>query len=314
MGLRRYTTLDARLGRPIGFRQPGTMNLVVDQAELEERRRLTDAQRALGFDVRHITGDEARDLEPWLPTSVLGGSFCQLDGAVYPFTVVKAYLRKAQEQGARLFVGTEVTGVSKDRGRVTGVQTRLGSIGASWVVNAAGAWANDVSAMVGLRTPTVPMRGQVLVTVPLPPLPRTRHIVFGVEPALRQMPTGNTLIAATIERAGYDKRVTPRAVKRFAQEIISFHPEMATTPILRGWAGLRPGSQDELPILGASRIVPGFVIASGAFRNGVLYGPAVGELIANDMLNRPQEIDLTPFRPERFETTRSLEVAFAALS
>ncbi|MGH2533256.1 MAG: NAD(P)/FAD-dependent oxidoreductase [Thermomicrobiales bacterium] len=300
MGLRQYEGLGEWLGRPVRFRRPGTMNLATTAAELAERRALTEAQRARGLDVRHIDGDEARALEPWLPASILGGSFCPVDGAVYPFEVVRGYLAKARACGARLFTRTKVTGIRLEGRRVAGVETTRGTIRAPWVVNAAGAWANEIGAMVGVCTPTIPVKGQVLVTAPLPPFAHTRHVVFGVEPALRQMPSGNALIAATIERVGYDKELTPGTIKAFAREIVALHPHMASVPVLRGWAGLRPGTPDDMPILGASRGVPGFVVATGAYRNGMLYGPAVGELIADEMLGRPMEICLDPFRPERF--------------
>lgn len=301
MGLRRHATLEARLGRPTSFRQPGTMNLATTPDDLAARRALTEAQRERGLDVRHIDGDEARELEPWVPGSVLGGSFCPVDGAVYPFAVVQGYLVQARAHGARLFIQTKVTAVTQAGGRVVGVETTRGPIRAPWVVNAAGAWAGEIGAMAGVCIPTEPVKGQVLVTVPLPTFRHPRHIVFGVEPALRQMPAGNALIAATIEHAGFDKRLTPAAIKMFAREITALHPQMAAVPLLRGWAGLRPGTPDDLPILGASRQAPGFVAAAGAYRNGILNGPAVGELIAAEMLGHTPEMNLDPFRPERFE-------------
>ncbi|MGH2561269.1 MAG: NAD(P)/FAD-dependent oxidoreductase [Thermomicrobiales bacterium] len=300
MGLQRYDGLEGRLGRPICFRRPGTMNLATTAAELAERRALTEAQRARGLDVRHIDGDEARTLEPWLPAAMLGGSFCPVDGAVYPFEVVRGYLAKARACGARLLTQTKVTGVMLEGGRVAGVETTRGAIRAPWVVNAAGAWANEIGAMVGVPTPMVPVKGQVLVTAPLPVFQHTRHVVFGIEPALRQMPSGNALIAATIERVGYDKRLTAGTIKAFAREIVALHPRMAAVPLMRGWAGLRPGTPDDYPILGASRAAPGFVVATGAYRSGMLYGPAVGELIADEILERTPAICLDPFRPERF--------------
>lgn len=294
-----YPTLSERLGSDIKYERTGGIVVAMTPEQLDARHKLTEEQRAAGIDVRHVTGEEILDLEPILPETILGGSYCPTDGVIYPFAIVAAYLERAQELGMRFVPRTEVTGIQVQDGRVTGVETSRGTVRAGHVVNAAGAWAGVVSEMAGVNAPVVPVRGQVLLTERMQPF--TKHVVLGVEPSLRQTWAGNALIGSTTEYVGHEKINTLKTIRHFAQGMVSAFPGLADTHIIRSWSGLRPGTPDEMPILGESKAVKGFVIATGAFRNGMLYGPAMGEVITEEILGKPLSIDIDVARPERFE-------------
>lgn len=302
-----YPTLGERLGRDVHYRQSGGLVVAMTPEELAARRALTETQRAVGVNVRHVTREEACEIEPSLPETILGGSYCPQDGYVYPFAVVAAFLERAQELGARLFPRTAAIGFRVEDGRVTAVETPRGRIQTGWVVNAAGAWAGEVSRLAGIATPVIPVRGQVLVTEPMPPL--VKHVVLGVEPSIRQTWAGNGVIGSTTERVGYNKDNTLATIRHFAQGIVAMYPQLADMQIIRAWSGLRPGTPDDMPILGESGKVRGFVLAAGAFRNGMLYGPAVGQVIAEEILGKPRSIDIDVARPDRFEQAPSAPVA-----
>jgi glycine/D-amino acid oxidase-like deaminating enzyme len=153
--------------------------------------------------------------------------------------------------------------------------------------------------MAGITAPVVPVRGQVLITERMRHF--TKHVVLGVEPSLRQTWAGNGLVGSTTEYVGHDKHNTLQTIRHFAQGMIATFPDLATTQIIRSWTGLRPGTPDEMPILGESEKVKGFVIATGAFRNGMLYGPAMGEVIRDVVLGKAPSINIEVARPERFE-------------
>lgn len=302
-GVQRYATLTEELGKDIKLHQIGTLVVATTPEELAERRALTEAQRAAGMDIQHVTAEEARAIEPRLPGEVLGGAFYPLDGYVYPFLVVSAYLDAAASLGARFVPHTTVRGVRVEGNRVAGVETDRGRIACSWVVNAAGAWAHEVSAMVGLHTPMVPVRGQVLVTEPVGAYVST--IVMGFAPSLRPTWAGNLTIGSTTEQAGYVKQTSLAVIRRYAQGIVALYPDLAETQVIRGWTGLRPGTPDGLPYLGESEQVGGFVLATGTFRDGVLYAPAVGEVIAAAMRGEAPPFDIAEASPERFEAARA---------
>lgn len=292
-----YPKLPEMLGHDVQYLRVGGLVLAGTPAELDARRALTEAQQAVGVDIRHISAEEALDLEPALPETVLGGAFCPMDGYVYPFAVVEAYLDKARGFGARMVPRTEVTGITVEDGRATGVETTSGPIRAKWVVNAAGSWAGEVSALAGIQSPTVPVRGQIMVTEPLPLI--IKHVILGVA-SFRQTWAGNALIGGTTEKVGHDKENTLAVIRQLARGTTAVYPQLKDVQVLRIWAGLRPGTPDEMPLLGESRQVKGFVVASGAFRNGMLYGPAVGQVIAEEILGKPLSVNIDVARPERF--------------
>ena len=294
-----YSKMSETLGHNVQYEQVGGLVLAGTPTELDARDALTEAQRAVGVDIRHINAEEALDLEPALPETVLGGAFCPMDGYVYPFAVVEAYLDKARALGVKMVARTEVTGIDMDADRVTGIQTTRGPIQARWVVNAAGSWAGEVSALAGLHTPTVPVRGQIMVTEPLPLI--IKHVILGVS-SFRQTWAGNALIGGTTERVGHNKENTLAVIRQLAQGTTAVYPQLRDVQVLRIWAGLRPGTPDEMPLLGESQQVKGFVIAGGAFRNGMLYGPAVGQVIAEEILGKPLSVNIDVARPERFAT------------
>jgi glycine/D-amino acid oxidase-like deaminating enzyme len=295
-----YTTLSKTLGRWVHYERTGGIIVAMSEDELAERRELTEIQQSIGLEIYHVSGEEARELEPSLTPAVLGGSYCPGDGVVYPFAAVAAYLEKAHELGMKFVPRTEATGFTITDGRVTEVQTTRGNVRTSYVVNAGGAWAGQVSEMAGLHTPVIPIRGQVLVTEPMQGLPH--RVILGVEPSIRGTWAGNGVIGSTKEYVGFDKRTTPETIQHFAAGIIEMFPNLKDVQILRAWSGFRPGTPDEMPIIGESAHVGGFVIASGAFRNGMLYGPAVGEIVREIVLGATPSIDIGVALPERFET------------
>jgi glycine oxidase ThiO len=294
-----YPVLSETLGRHVQYEQTGSVIVAVTPEGLDERRELTELQRAVGIEVDHLTGDEARALEPMLPDTVLGGSTCKYDGVVYPFSAVAAYLERAQDLGMTFLPHTEVTGIAVRDGKIEGVQTSKGTISTDHVVNAGGAWAGEVSKMAGIETPIVPVRGQVLVTEPVEGLPK--RVILGVEPSIRSTWAANGVIGSTKEYAGFEKRTTLETIAHFARGMIEMYPVLKDIQIIRAWSGLRPGTPDEMPVLGESERVRGFVVAGGAFRNGMLYGPAMGEVVRDIVLGREPSVDLAPARLERFE-------------
>jgi len=167
------------------------------------------------------------------------------------------------------------------------------------VVNAAGAWAGRLAATAGIELPVAPVRGQIVLTETLP------KILNGClsTPAcyLAQKAHGEVLIGSTTEHAGFDVSVTPEAIRSMCRGAVRAVPLLREVHIKRTWAGLRPGTPDELPMLGAVPGLEGYVNAAGGFRTGIVASPLTGEVVAQVVCGQVPTVAVEPFSLGRFQ-------------
>jgi glycine oxidase len=126
-----------------------------------------------------------------------------------------------------------------------------------------------------------------------------KHVIRSPQAYLIPRSDGRLLVGATVEEAGFDKRTDIATIQRFHRAALDLVPELHNGKILEDWAGLRPGTPDALPILGATA-TPGYFAATGHFRDGILLAPITAEVMTALIEGRTPEYDLTPFSPERF--------------
>jgi glycine/D-amino acid oxidase-like deaminating enzyme len=271
---------------------------------------LIGRQRACGVDVTRVGTTGLAELEPRLTRDVVGGAFYPQDMQVQPMLAAAELLRRARERGATVHTGTEVVGFRWDKGVV---RTTRGDLAARWVVNAAGTWGGDVAALAGAPVPVLPRRGFILVTEPLPPV--IRHKVYtadyvanvasddaGLETSVVVEGTraGTVLIGASRERVGFDRRMSLPVLRALAAQAVGLFPFLADVALLRGYLGFRPYCPDHLPVIGPDPRVPGLVHACGHEGAGIGLSAATGHLIAQALTGVPPDLDLHPFRPDRF--------------
>ncbi|SFI59652.1 NAD(P)/FAD-dependent oxidoreductase [Amycolatopsis sacchari] len=272
--------------------------------------KLAAAQRDSGVDARDVTPAELFELEPNLTREVTSGVFYPQDMQVQPMLAAARLLRDAT-----VLTGTEVLGFRRDSGgALTGVETSAGFLPAQWVINAAGTWGGEVATLAGAPVPVLPRRGFVLVTEPLPVV--VRHKVYtadyvanvasgdeGLETSVVVEGTqaGTVLIGASRERVGFDRTFSLPVVRKLAAQAIGVFPFLADVGLLRSYLGFRPYCPDHLPVIGPDPRVPGLVHACGHEGAGIGLSAATGRLIAQVVSGEKPELDLHPFRPERFE-------------
>jgi glycine oxidase len=128
-----------------------------------------------------------------------------------------------------------------------------------------------------------------------------RHVIRAPEVYLVPRSDGRILIGATIEEAGYDKRVDAVTIQRMLRAAIRLVPALSEARMLEAWAGLRPGTPDSLPILGPTQ-TSGYFVATGHFRDGILLTPITAHVMARVIGGADPEYDLSPFSPNRFDT------------
>lgn len=273
---------------------------------------LATRQRVCGVDAVDVSPAELASLEPNLTRDVVGGAYYPQDMQVQPMLAAAELLRQARSLGATVHTGTSVVGFSHGRDGI-GVRTSAGEMSARWVINAAGTWGGDIATLAGAPVPVLPRRGFVLVTEPLPTV--VRHKVYsadyvanvasddaGLETSVVVEGTraGTVLIGASRERVGFDRRISLTVLRLLAAQAVGLFPFLAEVNLLRSYVGFRPYCPDHLPVIGQDPRVPGLVHACGHEGAGIGLAAATGHLIAQTMIGATPDLDLAPFRPDRF--------------
>ncbi len=235
------------------------------------------------------------ELEPALGPVNLPGMYLR-ERSVDPRALVSAALKASRHRGVDLSSGTAVTAILVTNGRVTGVSAGKTSYCSGTVVNCAGAWAGQVPPH---QFPTRPVKGQML-SLAGTSRDLLRHVIRTPEIYLVPRSDGRILAGATVEEAGYNKRTDADTIQRMHQAAIRLVPALAQARMLEAWAGLRPGSPDNLPILGATP-TSGYFVATGHFRDGILLTPVTAQVMAQVVAGGKPEYDLSPFSPARFQ-------------
>ena len=243
-----------------------------------------------------LSDEEVRQLEPQLLAG--GQPIYRIDEDwVDPRTLMPAAIECAKHRDIHFVTGSEVTKIVTESGRVNGVRTDRATYEAGVVVNCAGAWAGGIA---GARTKSRPVKGQMVSLLPAgEPI---RNVIRAKEPDVYMLPRKGGLVAvgATVEEGGFDKTASPETAKALQAAAAKIVPSLAQARLHETWAGLRPASPDDLPVIGATSL-KNYFIAGGHYRNGILLAPARARVMAQMIAGEECAFDLEPFSPQRFE-------------
>jgi len=215
--------------------------------------------------------------------------------SVDPRALAAAALQAAKRRGVDISSGDEVTAVNISNGCVAGVITKKTSFPAAKVVNCAGAWSGQIAPYA---FPTRPVKGQMLCLLS-PSRGLLQHVIRSPEVYLIPRSDGRIVVGTTLEEVGFDKRTEVDTIQRLHRGAIALVPELKNAKILEDWAGLRPGTPDALPILGATA-TPGYYVATGHFRDGILLAPITARVMAQVIGGKSPDYNLDAFSPARF--------------
>lgn len=273
--------------------------LIVAFTEAEERELQEFAEEQAGrTTVQLISGEEARRMEPALSDDIVAAAFVADDYRLDNVRLGRALWDAAARAGVTFELGEAVAAVRTGGRRVTGVVLAGGrSLPCDTVVIAAGCWSGGVGGLPR-PLPVVPVRGQMLALEAVPP-PVRRSIHHGSTYLVPRV-DGRLVVGSTRENAGFRATPTAEGVNGLLDGVLAVLPGMAGAPLIDVWAGLRPGTPDNLPILGADPDVEGLVYATGHFRNGILLAPITAAVIADVLQGRTPAISLEPYRADRF--------------
>jgi glycine oxidase len=287
-------------GLRCGYRTGGALEVIYHGDAERELSTLVALHHGLGLACEPLPLDEAWKMEPALGRDALAAVLLPDECSVEPRALAFAVLAAAGSAGAALCPAVAVPSLALDGKECVGVKTSSGEIfHAAQVVLAAGCWSSQIHEAAPCA-PTIPVRGQMVALrhsgTPI------RHVLRSARGYLvpRGMDSPQTVVVgSTIENAGYEKRVTSGGIEKILSTANELVPELAKAEIIDTWCGLRPGTPDQLPILGPAEI-DGLIFATGHYRNGILLAPVTAKLIGEWITDRRTSLDWEIFSPLRF--------------
>lgn len=290
--------LEELSGASLGHRTPGMLVPAFEPNEDRRAREQAAWQRERGLRAEVVEPDEAAELQPGLAPGAL--SFLWLpDEAVVDTQALADALPAALAAGGVETVREEAAGLRSRGGSVRGVRLADGrTLDGDQVVVAAGAWSGRLEGLPR-PIPVEPARGQML-RYPPGVLRLERLVANRGGRYLVPRPDRSVLAGSTMEAADFEVATTPAGLRAIRLAAERLAPALADAEPDGAWAGLRPSTPDELPVLGADPELEGLFWATGYGRNGILLAPTAGRAVAELALEGESDADLAPFRPDRF--------------
>jgi glycine oxidase len=299
--------LEELTAMPTGYRDSGALVVAADRDDADELRRLHAFQIEAGLDAEWLSPREARRREPALSPRIGGAIDAPQDGQADPGGVLRALAAAFAAAGGELRTGAEVVGIQTADNGVEGVATADGRVyAATCVVIAAGAWSAEGGLATEASAPPVrPVKGQLLeLRVRRGYRPPARRIIRTPRCYVLTREDGRVVLGATQEEQGFDTAITADGVFRLLEAAWEVLPDVGELELERARAGLRPGTPDNAPTVGAGEIA-GLVWATGHHRNGVMLAPLTGRAVAQLIATGELPAAFAPFAPQRFGEIRA---------
>ncbi|NMG57600.1 glycine oxidase ThiO [Geitlerinema sp. P-1104] len=261
--------LESLSGLPTGYWPCGILAPVYDSPESTP---VSDAGPSLWLD-----SEALQHYQPGLGADVIGAWWYPEDAQVDNRALMRSLLGAVEALGIELKEGLTVEAIAQEGHRISGVQTQAGRLTADHYVLAAGSWSNQL-----LPLPLKPIKGQMFsvrapqVNGELP----LRRVLYGPNTYIIPRGHGQIVIGATSEDVGFVPGTTPEGLRSLLERAIRLYPALKNYPMEEIWSGFRPGTPDELPILGDS-YCDNLTLATGHYRNGILLAPITAKLTAD---------------------------------
>ncbi|MGC8230101.1 NAD(P)/FAD-dependent oxidoreductase [Pseudobacillus badius] len=312
--------LSRELEEPFEYRAPGSILVCETEEEMEAAQQWVDRQKAAGLPFRMLDRQDIREESPYFADDLLGGLECATDSTVNPYLLAFGLLEAARKYGAKAYKHTEVKSMNREQNGTFRIETTKGVFTANHVVNAAGVWAPFIGSMLDLSIPIAPRKGHIIVASRQQPVGGRKVMEFGyliskfggvrhVDPltekygvALVFEPTEsqNFLIGSSREFVGFHTKVSDEVIRCIANRAIRFYPKMADMMVIRSYAGLRPWTEDHLPIVSRVDELPNFYIAAGHEGDGISLAAVTGKIIEELINEKEPSIPVDPLRYDRF--------------
>lgn len=283
-------------GVDLDYRRAGSIDVELPECADDVRADFI-GQRALGWPVEWLDAAELRKREPGIGHEVDGGLFNPLTHWVDPRLVGPALCAAAERNGVRVLRASPVERIHVGGNGVDGLTVAGTFVAVSKVILAAGAWASGIAGLPKGVVPAVrPIKGQMAAVRMPAGAPCARHVLRRPSGALVPRGDGRLVIGTTMEDTGFDKAVDAAAVAAMIADAARVIPMVASLPVVETWAGLRPFTDDEWPVVGETS-VPGLYAAVGLGADGIILGPAVSRHLAAIVAGDDAGETIRPFTP-----------------
>jgi len=298
----RYPEFVARVeeisGMSAGFRPKGTLEALFSHDTKAELSTIIAVHHGLGLKAEPLRAEDARELEPALSEEVEAAVLRPEEASIDNRALTAAVLEAAQRSGAEIFPGNGARAVWREGNCCKGLVLQNEKIEAQWTIVAAGCFSAAIEG-VATYAPVRPAKGQ-MVALRADDL-KIERVLWSEKIYLVPRNDGRILAGATVEHAGFDKRVTAGGMEKILSAAIELAPGLKNARIEETWAGLRPDTPDHMPILGPTDI-DGLLMATGHFRSGILLTPITARLIREWITEQRVSVDWERFSPMRFQS------------
>ncbi|MBS9806253.1 NAD(P)/FAD-dependent oxidoreductase [Bacillus cereus] len=314
------TDLSEELEHSFEYRAPGSILVCESDEEMEAAQQWVNRQKQAGLPFRMLDRNDIREESPFFADDLLGGLECATDSTVNPYLLAFSLLSEAQKFGAKAYKQTEVKSMKIETNGSFVVETTNGTFTAKQVVNAAGVWAPKIGQMLDINIPIEPRKGHIIVAS------RQQHVgcrkvmefgyliskfggkrkvdalteKYGVALVFEPTESQNFLIGSSREFVGFHTRINNEVIKCIANRAIRFYPKMADMMVIRSYAGLRPWTEDHLPIISRVEHIPNYFIAAGHEGDGISLAAVTGKVIEELLNEKETIIPIEPLRLSRF--------------
>ena len=318
-----FRDLEKELPSDIELENRGGTILIENDFQLKAMEEFAASQNKYGLGVEIIDKKQVRKLQPNVSDHIIASTYCSKDSQVNPMELMKGYRLAALSMGMELRTGVHPIELKQNASKWTARLSDGTVVESETVVNATGAYSNEICALVGMEIPITPLKGQVLVTEQLPRIGETNawsalYIAsklkksdlvdttdplaekYGLGFAFSGTHNGNYLIGSTREKAGFDRTTIPEAIGLLGKQARHFFPVLANVHIIRTFAGLRPSTPDGMPFVGEIPAFPGFYMAAGHEGDGIALSPITGKVVTDMICGLTPEFDLTALKADRF--------------
>jgi glycine oxidase len=294
--------LEEASGMSVGLRTHGTLLVGFDADDMRVVADLHAFHGELGLSAERLTASACRRVEPSLTTRLRGGLHVPGDHSVDARSLHAALLTAARRAGAE-FVPARAASLLVEHGRAVGLRLPDGgTVCGGSVVLALGAWSGVLPGVPAGAVPVRPVKGQILRLRGDQLLAGTvRGVVRGRSIYLVPYGPDGLIVGASVEEQGYDGRVTVGTVHELLRDALELVPGLTEHELVETLARWRPGTPDNAPLIGSSSL-PGLLLATGHYRNGVLLTPVTADAVAELLVTGVQPEVVAEVAPYRFHT------------